>query len=753
MAGAIFSRIKTWISTEDVTAADINAEFDNILNNLLPAQLDDYSVNIAEMQTKTDPGEVGTESLPTTLAGEIERLRFAIGEVKGTGQWYSTASSSITELASVIGGGLDANRISSGKRSANSSQPLFLVPAGSAATVTLEGATTNFIYSIAGTQYTISSDVTATGLVAAPSTNNTALVNDDLYSDQDHTQMAGEYGSSLIMDTAGSEITSKIGEYAAFKINDGVTDEYFLAYVDSATKLSKINRGYFFNSSDNGVSRLPIANNDTITLLKLTWVFAKADGTLAVTYNNPRVSVDQPSSPAVGDYWFDMANSLWKTFNSTIWVDATATLIGVCAQDSSNCIAARGFDFFKDHNEINTLELVYEGAGEVRGKSFGSQLKVYGSSIKYLKGVPRWNMASDLDSGVSESANTVFYFYIKENGDTVISDVPPMDRTADLKGLYHPFETWRCVGQAHNDASQDLEAVISYHDSSNSNFALTNSVSGNALTVKLHANPASKFALKESTAGLGTIAYAQIAYSLDLTVTSGATLGHEDATDGWVYLYLLRNGSNIELGLSSNSFDNSSLLTSTAMDATADDQDFFSEVARTSVAVKLMARGRSNQTTAGTWAATLAEVVLAPFDLGTGKLVITSASSGSFTTSSATYVDVTNLSITFHAKPNKEYRIGVVSTSTGYLGTSRTSEGGTTTFRILKDSTTTVYESRINLSTGSAPAGSLQVPSSSVQCYDNPGDASVNYKLQVKVGDGSTTGAVNTCMLEIKELN
>jgi len=86
--GSIFSRIKTWGNNEIVTNEDLNAEFDNILDNLIPAQLDDYSTNQTQMQTNVDPGEVGTESLATTLAGELERLRFSVKEIKGTTQWY-----------------------------------------------------------------------------------------------------------------------------------------------------------------------------------------------------------------------------------------------------------------------------------------------------------------------------------------------------------------------------------------------------------------------------------------------------------------------------------------------------------------------------------------------------------------------------------------------------------------------------------------------------------------------------------------
>lgn len=81
-----------------LTAAIYNADHQNHVDNGIPSQLDDYSINTTQMQTNTDPGEVGTESLPTSLAGELERLRFAIKEMKGTSQWYETASSSLTSI-------------------------------------------------------------------------------------------------------------------------------------------------------------------------------------------------------------------------------------------------------------------------------------------------------------------------------------------------------------------------------------------------------------------------------------------------------------------------------------------------------------------------------------------------------------------------------------------------------------------------------------------------------------------------------
>lgn len=80
-----------------LTAAIYNADHQNHITNGVPLMLDDYSSNASEMQSTADPGESGTESLATTLAGEIERLRFAILEMKQRfdptlSYWYQTAN-------------------------------------------------------------------------------------------------------------------------------------------------------------------------------------------------------------------------------------------------------------------------------------------------------------------------------------------------------------------------------------------------------------------------------------------------------------------------------------------------------------------------------------------------------------------------------------------------------------------------------------------------------------------------------------
>ena len=88
LAGATFGRVKNWSSGEVLTHTDLNAEFDNILNNLDPDGVDDASAAAGNMQATTDPYPGGSASLATCLTGELQRLRYVIKQVTGKTYWY-----------------------------------------------------------------------------------------------------------------------------------------------------------------------------------------------------------------------------------------------------------------------------------------------------------------------------------------------------------------------------------------------------------------------------------------------------------------------------------------------------------------------------------------------------------------------------------------------------------------------------------------------------------------------------------------
>lgn len=84
------------ISGELITATKYNQDGQVHVDNQTPQATDDYSSSIGQMQSQSDPGELGSESLSTSLAGEIERLRFAIAETKGTTYWYQAPPGDIS---------------------------------------------------------------------------------------------------------------------------------------------------------------------------------------------------------------------------------------------------------------------------------------------------------------------------------------------------------------------------------------------------------------------------------------------------------------------------------------------------------------------------------------------------------------------------------------------------------------------------------------------------------------------------------
>ncbi len=86
--GAEFGRVKAWIAGEVLTASDLNAEFDNILNNLTPAGIDGESENLIAMRATADPYAGDVEVPATSLRGEIQQIRYLLKQITGEEYWY-----------------------------------------------------------------------------------------------------------------------------------------------------------------------------------------------------------------------------------------------------------------------------------------------------------------------------------------------------------------------------------------------------------------------------------------------------------------------------------------------------------------------------------------------------------------------------------------------------------------------------------------------------------------------------------------
>jgi hypothetical protein len=96
--GGTYSKVKTVITGETITASDRNAEHDNHINNADPDGIGDASANTTEMQATADPYPGASPSLATDLRGEVQRLRYLIKQIIGEAQWYIDPDGSLQDI-------------------------------------------------------------------------------------------------------------------------------------------------------------------------------------------------------------------------------------------------------------------------------------------------------------------------------------------------------------------------------------------------------------------------------------------------------------------------------------------------------------------------------------------------------------------------------------------------------------------------------------------------------------------------------
>lgn len=654
-----FARLKQWLGFENITAGDLNAEFNNMISKAGADTLSGAnstagsSPTVSAMQSQENPGAVGTEVLSSTVQEDVKQLRYQLAAITGNSYWYSAPVASIADLNTSISGlaTLPHSRITSGRIDANN-QPMFLVPDGTALTVTLKATTTNLSTYIDSTQRVFTADQSVTSLQAATTSNNTCLVNDTTLSAGQATKTQGEYGTTIAIDTIGSAISALNGTYAGFKTGT----EYFVAEVDTTNNVLKnCIRGFGFSSADAWFSRVGISNNDTITLMKLTWVFAtynSATPGIAITYNKPTVANTAPTSPAIGDYWYDLVNYTWKLYNGTSWTTQAAVFVGMCMQSGTGCVAARSPDFYRLFNPLNTAQLENLTTATVRLNRINQRVSVYGTTFSFDNTQPVWSTATSLDSGVSLTASTSYYAYVSDVAALKLSDVRPHERKFDLLGSYHPAKPWRCVGQFQTDGSSlittasiawaDVSSLlgetvgqlratgpIAFGDMDNQtsvseglyNHTLTATVAANALTVSLKTRAGTDpsatdpvtIEFRDVTAATGDYIRRQATAATSLVVANGSTLGTTSAIAAFLYVYALDNAGTVELAIAFSPYDQGTVKTTVALGGAGASTVLYSTTQRTSVPIRLLGRILITEATAGTWASAPTEISLWPF--------------------------------------------------------------------------------------------------------------------------------------------
>ncbi|MCA9813323.1 MAG: hypothetical protein KC483_10765 [Nitrosarchaeum sp.] len=347
-----------------------------------------------------------------------------------------------------------ANDILSGPSRANSSRSNFLMASGNSASVIIDGSLTPIVYKVNGGFYRLTSKITLGSLSLAPSTNNTCDYNGQV-SGTYWTRSFGNdntYNKQITVNNMGSEISSLALTFQAFEFSDGSSSEYLIMWITNSTNLRNGIRAYLDDSDGVQGTPLIMTTGDTFTLLKLNWIFLnKNETTASSTSTEPIVSSVEPSSPSTNDYWYDLANDIWKVYNGSAFVDSESVYIGIAACDDSNCVAARSLDYTIDFNNEGTLLVEKTSTTIVSAKKWTFMPRVVNSNIFQVYEEKIWNGSTSFASvpdtiSTSFSGTGAYYAYLTEQGVEKISDIPPI-YFHHKQGFYHNAQNWKCIAR------------------------------------------------------------------------------------------------------------------------------------------------------------------------------------------------------------------------------------------------------------------------------------------------------------------
>lgn len=108
MSGGLYSHTTRSVGTI-LTAAIYNADHQNHITNQNPSVTGGYSDTVSQMQASADPGDVGSESLAASLAGELEAMRFVIARIVDKPNWYEPPDFDLGDIGSPIADGAVTN--------------------------------------------------------------------------------------------------------------------------------------------------------------------------------------------------------------------------------------------------------------------------------------------------------------------------------------------------------------------------------------------------------------------------------------------------------------------------------------------------------------------------------------------------------------------------------------------------------------------------------------------------------------------
>ena len=361
------------------------------------------------------------------------------------------------------------NRIISGKQSLLSERPDFAAVGGDTSLdAKIMAKVENLSLSISGAAVSVTEDITV-NMTAGFLSGDTCTI-DDSGITADNGKHAGEvdfaHGDGkhgyITIDNAGAEITARINQYATFQ-TQGATKEVFLAYIASATRLEPTRRGGFFGLNGVAIEIQSLADNASLKILKTAWGFISSanPNSMELSYRSPFYSEVAPGRADAGTWWFRNSLGRWLRGDNATFNLVDAIPVAIFAATNTGCIAYQCLDFNKDFKGRNNVETAIASNDVVRMLNKSINVNVYGEEVKLAQSDLRWTFPTDLTRGATRLVSTRYFLYITGKLEGRI-DVLRSQYRENLKGRYHPFEAWLCVGEYKLDTNGHVVELENY---------------------------------------------------------------------------------------------------------------------------------------------------------------------------------------------------------------------------------------------------------------------------------------------------
>ena len=253
--------------------------------------MDDYSASDSEMQTQEDPFPGGTTSRPTSLQGELTRLRYQIAAICGNTYWYQDPPAIFSNFAmhthdgtsgqgpQILAGGIASNAVTAAKildsnvttaKIADSNVTTAKIADSNVTTAKIADANVTSA-KLAASLSIATLDVTTALSWAGFNQLKILQIVVGTTSTSGSTNIAAFQNSNLSVSITPKISTSKVLVFAAGKAETGSGSSGYLTLARGTTNLS---------GSSNGFTILAQSSNDHVTML----AYDSPSTTSATTY-------------------------------------------------------------------------------------------------------------------------------------------------------------------------------------------------------------------------------------------------------------------------------------------------------------------------------------------------------------------------------------------------------------------------------------------------------------------------------------